>query len=136
MCILVSRIFSQILPQCVGISVVSRGQTFFLFVIGSREKKGSGDPSIEILCSRIDRNCRVLTSHKEVFNNLPVMYCRRDLMSRTVNRNKNIISSHCLSLGSFQSQLFSALVRRVSSDSSGSRKAHMALGGRRYSRQW
>jgi len=44
-------------------------------------------------------------NHKEVFNNLPLLHCRHDLMSRTVNRNKNI-SSHCLSFSSFQSQLF------------------------------
>ena len=45
----------------VGAIVVSRGQNFFLFVFGT-EKKGSGYPSIEILCSRIDRYRRVLMS--------------------------------------------------------------------------
>jgi len=83
---------TAILVMVLLLCIVSRCQTFFLFVIGEEKKRVwwlfHRNP-VQQNRQKLSSVNELLTNHKEVFNNLPLMYCRRDLMSRTVNQNKN-----------------------------------------------
>jgi len=71
----------------------------FLFVIRS-DKKGSGDPPVQENRQKLSSVNKLLTSHKEVFNNLPLMYCRRDLMSQLIETKTLFPYTACLLVAS------------------------------------